>query len=138
MRLLLYELRSEAVERGLGQALTDRFQLIEHRLGIRTELEIADGLALEPAVEQEIFRLVSEALNNSVKHAEARQVSVSLRREGSELQLQVADDGCGFDPQQAGAGLGLDSMRARRAAGWIAGDRQPARRRDEHPPGLPG
>jgi signal transduction histidine kinase/HAMP domain-containing protein len=113
MRLLLYELRSEAVERGLRQALADRFQLVEHRLGIRTELEIADDLTLEPAVEQEIFRLVSEALNNSLKYAEAGQVSVRLRQEGSELQLQVVDDGCGFDLQQARAGLGLDSMRAR-------------------------
>ncbi len=50
-------------------------QMVEHRLGIRTELAIENGIQIDPAAEQELFWLVSEALNNVVKHAGAEHVS---------------------------------------------------------------
>ncbi len=62
-----------------------------------------------------IYRIVQEAMNNAVKHAEARKITVSLRRVGEDLQLFVQDDGVGFDVLQglANAGMGLMSMRER-------------------------
>ena len=45
-----------------------------------------------------LFRIVQEALANVVRHAGARQVVLSLEQAGEGLRLQIADDGCGFDP----------------------------------------
>jgi signal transduction histidine kinase len=58
-----------------------------------------------------------EALNNSLKHARATQVSVELHTEGNDLVLTVADNGVGFDETAIArsAGLGLIGMRERAA-----------------------
>jgi signal transduction histidine kinase len=64
-----------------------------------------------------VFRVIQEALNNAVKHADAHSVSVRLRRRGSRLALEVRDDGVGFDMERAkqptARGLGLLGMRER-------------------------
>jgi signal transduction histidine kinase len=59
-----------------------------------------------------IFRIAQEALQNAVRHAKARQVTVLLRSADRGLQLAVQDDGCGFDPklQRDRPSLGLSSM----------------------------
>ncbi len=66
-----------------------------------------------------IYRIVQEALNNIIKHAEAKNVSVNLLKKGNVLSLSVEDDGVGFDQDKAmkiskGKGpLGLVIMRER-------------------------
>ncbi len=65
-----------------------------------------------------IYRIVQEALTNIAKHARAEQVSVQLNRVNGddtveELQLQIEDDGIGFDPLTARRGLGLLGMQER-------------------------
>ena len=58
-----------------------------------------------------LFRVVQEALQNAHKYSHARHVSVHLRGESEGLTLTVADDGVGFDVDEAwGKGLGLISM----------------------------
>jgi signal transduction histidine kinase len=62
---------------------------------------------------------VGELLVNVVKHAQARHIEVSLRREGGNLKVEVGDDGAGFQVHQAeprrweGSGFGLFSIRER-------------------------
>jgi signal transduction histidine kinase len=114
MRLLLYQLRSLSLEEGgFIQAIETRFGLVEHRSGIQTSIYIEEGIELIPHVEQELFRLVTEALNNSLKHSGGSQVSVSMKVESDWIVLSVEDNGCGFDPQQAFVGMGLQNMRHR-------------------------
>ena len=63
-----------------------------------------------------LYRVVQEAVHNVAKHANARQVRVTVRRVGEEVQLAVADDGKGFDLARAreqGGGLGLRSIEER-------------------------
>jgi signal transduction histidine kinase len=62
-----------------------------------------------------VYRVLQEALNNAVKHARARRVTVALRDAGDEIQLDVVDDGIGFDPNATAnsPGLGLISMKER-------------------------
>ena len=62
-----------------------------------------------------LFRVLQEALGNAVRHAAVRRVSVSLVGSRNEIQLDVADEGVGFDPEAAmrSHGLGLISMRER-------------------------
>lgn len=114
MRLLLYQLRSLALESGgLIQAIEARFGLVERRSGIQASVHIDGNLNLNPRAEQELFRLATEALNNALKHSGASQVFVTLQAENDQIVLVVNDNGCGFDPTQAFAGMGLRNIRER-------------------------
>ncbi len=114
MRLLLYQLRSLALEEGgLVQAIESRFDLVERRTGIHASVEMDENIDLNGRVEQELFRLVTEALNNALKHAGASQVSVTIRSENGLVVLNIQDNGRSFDPGQTFAGMGLQNMRER-------------------------
>jgi signal transduction histidine kinase len=77
---------------------------------------------LHPEAELTLFRIYQEALNNAVKHAQARTIDIRLQREGPEIILAVKDDGSGFDVNQTHAtnnghqGIGLLGMQERIAA----------------------
>lgn len=76
---------------------------------------------LNLVIETECFRVAQEALTNVVRHAQAKTMSVELRKEAGQLHLRVRDNGIGFDVgavrEQAmrGASLGLLSMEERAA-----------------------
>ncbi|WP_413230921.1 sensor histidine kinase [Occultella kanbiaonis] len=67
---------------------------------------------LSPAIEVSLFRVAQESLTNVAKHAEASRVGVTLSYTGTEVLLDVRDDGGGF-ANTVGAGFGLTSMRQR-------------------------
>lgn len=125
MRLLVYELRPLALEdEGLVGALQQRLERVEGRSGVRTRLEVElEGDVVLPAnLEKELYRIAQEALNNTLKHASASSVTVRLAETPSvskadrrRLELEVSDDGRGFDPGAVGdkGGLGLTSIRER-------------------------
>jgi signal transduction histidine kinase len=71
----------------------------------------ASGLSAE--LETTVYRLVQESLTNIVKHAEASHVWVSVAFEGSEIIVEVRDDGRGFDLDSRTSGFGLAGMRER-------------------------
>jgi len=78
-----------------------------------------------------LYRATQEALGNVAKHAKARHVRVSVARDGGDVVLAVADDGCGFDltePRRR-RGLGLVSLEERihLVDGQIAIDTGPQR-----------
>ena len=60
-----------------------------------------------------LFRIVQEALTNTVKHSQATHVAVKLATKRDRLHLQVIDNGCGFDPSKNTTGFGLRGMRER-------------------------
>ncbi len=60
-----------------------------------------------------IFRVLQEGLNNIAKHSRAGRVSLSLQKEGTEIQLAIQDNGRGFDPDKVVKGFGLSTMRER-------------------------
>ena len=116
MRLLLYELRPMALgQEGLVRTLEQRFEAVERRAGIKATLAYAasDSLELPQAIERELYYLAMEALNNTVKHAQASAVSVLVELSPLQVKLEIADDGCGFEPQQPSGGYGLVHMRER-------------------------
>ncbi len=71
--------------------------------------------ALSPEVEVAAYRIASEALNNVARHAGAQQVRLAVSAGEGSLTLRVADDGSGI-PEDASAGVGLESMRRRAQA----------------------
>lgn len=89
---------------------------------------------LDPELETLVFRIVQEALNNIVRHAEAGRAGVRLFKTGDRLQLRINDDGHGFDPSAVEAnaeqrGIGLAGMRDRVAlfGGEVAINSAPGR-----------
>jgi signal transduction histidine kinase len=76
-------------------------------------------LTVSDAVQIHVVRILQEALLNAVRHAQATQVDITLERRGATGRLTVADDGCGFRPQDTPRGMGLSAMRER--AGLIGG-----------------
>ena len=117
MRLLLFELRPPLLEeRGLYGALQSRLGAVESRAGLVTELQGEGAERLAPELEQELYRLAQEALNNVLKHAHARHVVVQLDVSPESAILEVADDGVGFEPSlRNDGGFGLRGMHERAA-----------------------
>jgi signal transduction histidine kinase len=114
MRLLLYQLRSLVLEKGgLVQAIESRFNLVERRSGTQATITMGESVQLPDRVEQELFLLITEALNNSLKHAGASQVLVSIAPENEHIVMVVWNNGSSFDPAVAQAGMGLENMRQR-------------------------
>jgi two-component system, NarL family, sensor histidine kinase YdfH len=82
--------------------------------GIPCDLTIAQPLSLPADVRDNALRVVSEALTNIARHAQAQHTAVSLRPSDRALDIEVRDDGVGFDPAQIGAGhYGLIGLRER-------------------------
>lgn len=116
MRLMVYELRPISLEqKGLIGALQQRLDAVEGRAGIDAELQADPSIALPPALEEAVFRIVQEALNNVLKHARATKVTIRAGIESDLLTVEVIDNGVGFDPAAptTNKGIGLAGMRER-------------------------
>lgn len=120
MRLMLYELRPAVLEQvGLVRALQQRLEAVERRAGIDAHLEVSEPLRLSPVIEEGLYRICQEALNNALKHASAHTVTVRLRRVENEVLLEVSDDGIGFVPHQKSESVGLGLSHIRERAAWL-------------------
>ena len=117
MRLLIYELRPPMLEQyGFCGAVERRLHSVEERSGLTVELDLPPACLLPEHAEEHLYRIVQEALNNVLKHAQASQVSLRLTRNSESLTLVIADDGQGFEVQPAeNGGFGLKTMRERAA-----------------------
>jgi signal transduction histidine kinase len=125
LRSLIFELRPPDLERdGLCGALRKHVDLVR-RLGTHEiELVTPQGIAADAERDRELLRIAQEALQNSLKHAQAQRVAVRLMADDGRLTLVIEDDGVGFDPDAASSrsrSLGLTSMeeRARRLGGRL-------------------
>ena len=116
MRLLVYELRPLALEQaGLADALQHRLDAVEKRAGVEAQLQVSLDADLPPEVENGLYRIAQEALNNSLKHAEATKISISLKTRDGYVEMEITDNGKGFEPEVIHdvGGLGLISIRER-------------------------
>jgi PAS domain S-box-containing protein len=99
---------------GLSSTIAWQAEEIAARTGLVIKVDNQLGNAHLPRpVATTVFRIFQEALTNVVRHASAKNVAVSLRIEGANLLLTVADDGVGVAPRSNHAGLGLLGMRER-------------------------
>jgi PAS domain S-box-containing protein len=116
MRLMIYQLRPPILEKGgLAVALQVRLDAVERRGGIHAELMVEGEDRLPPAIQAELHQIAQEALNNTLKHAHAREVQVRLRFGDATTYLELEDDGVGFEVATVGmgGGLGLPGMKER-------------------------
>ncbi|NWF68980.1 MAG: sensor histidine kinase, partial [Chloroflexi bacterium] len=135
MRALLQQLGPAPLEKvGLVQALRDQCEALGYRTGAQVTCDVGglpDDERLPLGAQESVFRIAQEALGNVARHARAEKVAVRLKvlekgdaaaqpggaplAQVAQVLLEVCDDGQGFDAQSAGAGMGLNNMRARAA-----------------------
>lgn len=117
-RELINELRPLALDQlGLEEALRQYIERYRIESGIQASLTVSGTLPTNPLTDITIYRVVQESLTNVRKHSKAAAVRVELRVSDDGIEVEVADDGQGFDPSttvtSAEKGLGLTSMRER-------------------------
>lgn len=119
LRRLMSGLRPPVLEeRGLIPALRETLTRFGHDHDVTTEFSGVLHHPLSQDLETLAYRVVQEALSNAGKHARASRTSVHVDADGSQLRIEVVDDGVGFDSQRAREYLrmgrvGLASMRER-------------------------
>jgi signal transduction histidine kinase len=116
MRLFIHELRPLTLEQeGLLGALHLRLDAVEKRAGIEARLTADDLVRLPGKMEEELYRVALEALNNSLKHSGARKINIHIACLKNHIEMRIYDDGCGCDLSQAArnGGMGLENMRTR-------------------------
>jgi signal transduction histidine kinase len=115
MRALIFELRPESLAtEGLIAALEKQAASVQARHELAVHAALCDEPDAPLEVKETIYRVAQEALNNTVKHAQAKGVELRLEQDPGGILLEVRDDGKGFDPANSFPGhLGLKSMRER-------------------------
>ena len=111
MRLLLYELRPAVLDsEGLVSALRHRIGTVEERLGVKVDLQARGVPELPSDMEDALYHIALEALNNIVKHSEGKIASISLSSKNGSIVMEISDEGKGFDINQPERGQGLRNM----------------------------
>jgi signal transduction histidine kinase len=103
LREIAHSLETKSVlSRPLGEILHREVDTFSERSGIEVELEIrGDPDSLSSAQRITVFRAIQEALANVREHAGATKVSVRVRARRSAIELQIVDDGMGFEVERA-------------------------------------
>jgi signal transduction histidine kinase len=117
-----------AVRRGEGEDLSgpasvtrlDELARRARAAGLKVELRVlGDAVQLPPGIDLAVYRIVQEALTNSLKHAGSARASVTVAYEPGEVVLTIEDDGEGpregYELSESGGGHGLVGMRERAA-----------------------
>lgn len=132
LRLLVYNLRPNVLEdEGLVGALRQRLDTVEGRAGILTDLTTEGESKLSYEIEETVYRVMQELLNNILQHSSATEVDVKMEFGEKQVGITVEDNGIGFNPDdtKGGRGLGLLIMRERleKIDGRISIDSTPGR-----------
>lgn len=116
MRTLLLELRPTVlIDTDLGDLLRHLTNAFTGRTRLPAKLELDGQIDPPPNVKEVFYRVAQESLNNINKHAEATQISIHLQLAENQAQMEIQDNGLGFDPQTISPenlGLGIMSERA--------------------------
>ena len=122
VRLVASRLRPGALEDlGLISSLNALVTEFSRSGDVHIDREFTPGLPpLAPEVELVVYRVAQEALTNVSRHANARNVSISLTRRGDILSLRISDDGIGMSGETPGAGIRGMESRSKLVGGQLA------------------
>lgn len=116
LRDAIWALNSESV---MASVLLDRFKTWTEKLiaefphmTLTIESNIQEDTLLDPIKSLNLFRMMQEAVHNALKHSSATQLAISYYCEGTELRINISDNGKGYDTG-ARAGVGMQAMAAR-------------------------
>jgi signal transduction histidine kinase len=110
-RRALQDLRAQPLQDlGLALALQELAETAAQRSGADLDLDIPRQLegSLPPEVEQGVYRIAQESLENIVRHAQAGAITFFVAQEDGVLVLQVEDDGLGLPPDLVKGGDSVD------------------------------
>lgn len=112
MRALIFELRPESLEtEGLVAALNKRVEALSSRYDLIVNTDFCEEPQISLKMKEEIYRVAQEAMNNTIKHANATEIRLTLKQDQEWLILEVQDNGKGFNADIEYPGhLGLHSM----------------------------
>jgi PAS domain S-box-containing protein len=114
MRLFLYEMQPIDLKDGLVSSLQHRLAAVEGRADIKARMISDENIQLEKDNEIALYYIAQEALNNILRHAHARNVSVNLKQTRQNVILEIQDDGQGFNMKKIdNSGMGLRNMKER-------------------------
>lgn len=116
VREITNNLRPQLLDRlGLTKALTAMCKKVSGVVEIDCDVDLIDNLFSENE-EISIYRIVQESVNNIIKHSNASNAIVTIKRDENKLQITIEDNGKGFDVGNAkfnGSGLGLIGLKER-------------------------
>lgn len=118
IRILIHETQFLLTDQsaGLIPALEERLNKVERRTGLNAKITCNEDFNSHcpPEWVENLYYMIVEALNNSLKYAQARHVSVTIHCTESQLEVEVKDDGAGFDTSAVGSGgFGMHTIRQR-------------------------
>lgn len=84
------------------------FHALKPHISITNESD--ENVFLDSLLATNLFRIIQETVNNTIKHAEANELSIAIKVLGNQLKLSMSDNGKGFDMQQQADGCGLKNI----------------------------
>ena len=122
---MITELRPASLdELGVKPALEALVRRASARFGLQVDatFDLAYDRGRAPSrllgeIESTVYRLVQEAINNIVKHAQAEKLQVEVVEADGTVLVTIRDDGSGFETSRPGGGFGLVGMQRARGAG---------------------
>ena len=115
LRDISKSLNSDAIEKtGLANAIKNELAIIS-RLGIHAHVNVNGTVnELNPKVQLILFRIIQECINNTIKHAQASDLTISLNYSANNLETIVTDNGIGFNTNTMSLnGIGLTNIQNR-------------------------
>jgi len=123
MRALLLHLRPVYLEgKPLYQGLSELVREIQAKVPMEITLDMDAGLELVKGIENHLFRIVQEALSNTLRHSKADKMEIMIVRRNDALRMSLKDNGVGFEldeKKQASYGLSLMQERVSEIGGSI-------------------
>lgn len=117
LRQISHNLLPNALERrGLVEATREFIQQVSEQQPLAIELRTKGDIRVQPEKAIHIFRIIQEIVQNTLKHAKAKQLQISLSQDDGLLMLLIREDGAGFDVRKAktaSTGLGMKSLEIR-------------------------
>ncbi len=101
---------------GLQEALEDLIESVQHPQKLNIKLfidEDYEALLIDKNKELMLYRIIQEQLNNTLKYADASEMSISIKQQNEHLHLTITDNGIGFDTHQQVNGIGLKNINSR-------------------------
>ncbi|MCA1030774.1 GAF domain-containing sensor histidine kinase [Bacillus timonensis] len=111
MKALIWQLRPQGLENGVASALMNYGKV----LGLNLKVDVKGVIDLPNTIEECLWRIGQEALNNCKKHADTRDATITISVKESSVTMEIEDTGCGFhyEEGQQIPSLGLSSMKER-------------------------
>ncbi|WP_028593987.1 sensor histidine kinase [Paenibacillus assamensis] len=123
MRALLLHLRPVHLEgKGLVQGVQELVRELQMKVPIEIQCEVDDDIRLLKGVENHLFRIIQEAMSNTLRHSKAERMEIRIQNREDHVRLMIRDNGVGFewqDSKQTSYGLRTMQERVHEVGGSI-------------------